>query len=153
MGQLDVRFGGRPEQITRPERDIAHCGPEILKMAVHSLDGAYHEPWFTAAMQKFDVTNDEINVGIHRFGTLCNLIITAKDPAVAARESGFDKCSPGVQTAIYTRVGQHFMGALFMAVQEVSGPVALPPRPIMALQDEITAISRKFAVSVGQDAS
>jgi hypothetical protein len=122
-----------------PERDVAYIGPDVIRAAMHAMDDKWWEPWFRQYMRDQELTTDDI-VSLEaplKFAHMVNSVIQATDPAVAAKESGFDQMPAPMQMAFYSRIGQCFLATVWSGVKDVGSPEDEPPIAFSELLDDI----------------
>lgn len=130
---------GQRDQFYTIERDIAHIGIDLIRAGLHALMPQHHETWFAEFCADNVVTDEAIRDGVVRLAAAVNEIVRTKHPPAALEASGFNALPYAVQVAIYCKLGQVLLAAIWTGVKDVSKPESAPPASIEELLEDIGA--------------
>ena len=84
--------------------------------------------------------------GADKLAQALNKIVTATDPPTAMDETGFSSLPHPVQLAIYCKLGQVLLAAVWSGVKDVSKPDSDPPVTIEELLEDVCNVANRFGV-------
>lgn len=127
-----------------PQRDIAYIGAHVLSVAMRAADKENREDWYQKFLDDNNIDEDALDAAAHLFFKGAVTVIEMEHPVVAMENSGFAMLPGAEQLAIYGKVGQVFLAALWSGIKDVSSPESDPPATITdMLRDIETAIREK----------
>lgn len=111
-----------------PERDLGHVGYPMVRAAMYAFDEQHWEPWFREFMTANAVSELDLGHAAQKLAKAMSKIITTANPVVALEAEGFAAMPPAVQMAIYTRIGQVFLAAIWEGVKDLTPENGAPPK-------------------------
>jgi hypothetical protein len=113
---------------------------------MHALDERYYEDWFKEFFTEAGLSEEHLVYGAEKFAQAFNKIVSSSDPPAAMDEAGFSSLPHPVQLAIYCKLGQVLLAAVWSGVKDVSKPDSDPPVTIEELLEDVCSIADKFRV-------
>jgi hypothetical protein len=141
----EPRAGARDPHYS-PERDLAHCGTELVRATMYALDEKYYEDWFKEFFDAHDLTEQDLVIACEKFSHAFNKVINISDPPKALAEEGFSSLPYPVQLAFYCKLGQVFLSAIWSAIKDVSRPDSDPPVTIEELVEDVCNVANRFGI-------
>ena len=133
---------GMRDPFYSPARDLAHVGPKLCALAVESLEDEWREDWFSEYLDFRAVTDEKLADGVKKLASALNNITDPnKSFEEAMQESGFSGLSDAVRIALYIRLGQILLSAIWSAVRDSYAADSEPPAEIA----EIAGLAQKLA--------
>jgi hypothetical protein len=126
---------GMRDPLYTPERDVAHVGPWLIERAMRGLDERPYEPWFEKYLEDQHVSWEDILEGVRRMGLALTQVIQQTDIRQALEEAKFFELPPPVVGLLFMRLGQTFLGAVWVGVKDISDPESLAPLGLSQIVD------------------
>jgi hypothetical protein len=102
-----------------PRRDLAHIGVDLMRASVFAHEEQFQEAWYKAFLEQHGLTKESIEEGLKLLAGMAKRIVDDTNPAVAAEATGFSELPPAVQLAVYGKLGQVFLAAVWKGVKDV----------------------------------
>lgn len=134
-----------------PERDIAYVGPRLITAAFAAMDEQWVEPWYRQFCQDQGVTEEKMAEAAVILARACNRIVQDENPVVALEAEGFHQLPGAIQMAIYTKMGQVLLAAVWGGVKDISTAGSDPPERMAHILEVAQTVLRHFAGRRGQD--
>jgi hypothetical protein len=128
-----------------PERDIAHIGPGVMKLAMALIGDDRREPWLDEFMEANNVSLDDLGVAAEKLARACNRIMSRQSPKTALDDVGFftDLPTPVIMI-IFAKLGQSFFGAIWAGIKDVNTADSEPPADIQDLIEMAHEAAQSF---------
>jgi hypothetical protein len=127
-----------------PERDFALVGVDLIRAAMSALEAQFHEPWFKQFMNTYSLTEADFAQAARPFAQAVSRVVDAPNPTEALQDSGFSDLPAPVQMAIYCKLGQVLLAAVWSGVKDVSKPESDPPLSVLEFIDDVEEMVAKF---------
>lgn len=128
-----------------PQRDIAYIGPDLIRASLAALDEQWQEPWFKEYWAQQGLTEEQLGEAAKLLGAACNRMMDDANPVLALEAVGFDKQPGAVQMAIYTKMGQVLLAAIWAGVKDVGTAGSDPPERVQAILATAQLVLEHFA--------
>ena len=136
MRRLQFKVNPKTPQDARfysPERDLAYIGSDLIRASMYALDDQYQEEWFKEFLAKYAVDEKDMAEAAATLAQACNRIIGDENPVVALEAVGFTELPPPLQMALYCKMGQVLLSAIWSGVKDTSKQGSEPPATIQEL--------------------
>lgn len=133
-----------------PERDLAHVGVGLIRASVFAHEERFWEDWYREYRKSQLLSDEHIEHGLTKLAEMTKLIITEKNPLTAAAAVGFDQLRPEQQMAIYGKLGQVFLAAVWSGVKDVKAMNSPTPPEVCELVETVEDFVANGAVARAQ---
>jgi hypothetical protein len=102
-----------------PQRDLANLGPHLVRMAAFSLDSIRkHDPELQAWLDAQGVTEDQLCAAAQQLARALLLLQQQKHHHQALADIGFDAAPFAVRMALFAKMGQCLLAAIWSSVKD-----------------------------------